>query len=152
MNQKPVVRVALGAEVNHLFEESNALFESSYPDESNHLVDADTFTQPGNLLLAAFIEDVAIGCVGLIAAGDWAEIKRLIVLPRYRRQGVGRALMEELEHRARLAGFLMLRLETGILQTESLELYENLGYRRVEPFGDYRPDPLSVFFEKTLTA
>ena len=144
--------MAFGAEVSHLFEESNALFESSYPDESNHLVDPDTFAQPGNLLLGAFVEDVAIGCVGLMATGDWAEIKRLIVLPHYRRQGVGRALMEELEARARLAGFLMLRLETGIHQTESLELYENLGYRRVEPFGEYRPDPLSVFFEKALAA
>jgi len=29
-------------------------------------------------------------------------------------------------------------------------LYEKLGYNRIDPFGEYKEDPLSVFMEKKL--
>ena len=44
----------------------------------------------------------------------------------------------------------MLRLETGIHNTEALRTYRRAGYRERNPFGDYAPDPLSVFMEKRL--
>ena len=40
----------------------------------------------------------------------------------------------------------VLRLETGIHQQAAIALYERMGYHAIPPFGDYRPDPLSVFF------
>jgi putative acetyltransferase len=42
-------------------------------------------------------------------------------------------------------------LETGIRQPEALGLYEQAGYKRRGPFGDYAEDPLSVFMQKRLT-
>jgi putative acetyltransferase len=42
-------------------------------------------------------------------------------------------------------------LETGIYQPEALGLYERAGYVRRDPFGDYAPDPMSVFMQKTLS-
>jgi ribosomal protein S18 acetylase RimI-like enzyme len=47
-------------------------------------------------------------------------------------------------------GVAALRLETGIHQREAIGLYERMGFYRIPPFGDYREDPLSVFFEKRL--
>ena len=47
-------------------------------------------------------------------------------------------------------GVRLFRLETGIKQTEAVGLYRKLGYRERHPFGAYRPDPLSVFMEKSL--
>jgi hypothetical protein len=44
----------------------------------------------------------------------------------------------------------VLRLETGIYQLEAIGLYERCGFQRIPPFGDYKADPLSVFFEKRL--
>jgi len=41
-------------------------------------------------------------------------------------------------------------LGTGIRQPEALALYRSAGFREIEPFGDYLPDPLSLFMEKTL--
>jgi putative acetyltransferase len=29
-------------------------------------------------------------------------------------------------------------------------LYRRAGYREIPPFGDYKPDPLSVFMEKRM--
>ena len=48
------------------------------------------------------------------------------------------------------SGLLLARLETGIRQPEALGLYRASGYREIGPFGDYGPDPLSVFMEKNL--
>jgi len=43
-----------------------------------------------------------------------------------------------------------LRLETGIHQKEAIRLYERYGFVRRPPFGEYRVDPLSLYFEKIL--
>lgn len=44
----------------------------------------------------------------------------------------------------------LLRLETGIHQAEAIGLYERVGFYRIPPFGPYRVDPLSLYFEKPL--
>jgi len=41
-------------------------------------------------------------------------------------------------------------LETGVVSHAALGLYERAGFKRREPFDDYKADPLSVFMEKTL--
>jgi putative acetyltransferase len=43
-----------------------------------------------------------------------------------------------------------MRLETGIYQLEALALYERFGFRRIEPFGAYCPDALSVFYQMRI--
>ena len=56
----------------------------------------------------------------------------------------------ELERLARECGFAVARLETGLRQPNAIRFYETSGYRRIEPFGRHRGDPLSVCFEKAL--
>jgi putative acetyltransferase len=145
------IRQASASQVGHLIESSTLLLQSLYPEESNHLVDADDLDAPGNLLLGAEDLDTLIGCVGYVNKGTYAEVKRLFVSREFRGQGVARVLMAELESRAFAAGHTVLRLETGIHQPESMALYESLGYRIRTAFGGYLEDPLSVFMEKKLT-
>ena len=45
-------------------------------------------------------------------------------------------------------GIFCARLEMGIYQPEADTLYRSLGYREIQPFGDYLLDPLSQFLEK----
>ena len=47
-------------------------------------------------------------------------------------------------------GAALLRLETGIYQTEAIGLYERFGFQPIPPFGAYQLDPLSLFYEKRL--
>ena len=145
------IREAKSSEVYHLMEASTILLQSLYPEESNHLVDPDDLSEPGNLLLGAEDLDTLIGCVGYVDKGRYAELKRLFVSQEFRRQGVARVWMAEVECRAFGAGYTLLRLETGTHQPESMALYESLGYRIRTPFGGYIDDPLSVFMEKKLT-
>jgi GNAT superfamily N-acetyltransferase len=104
--------------------------------------------------VVAWLNDEAVGC------GAWrplaptepavAEIKRMFVEPAVRGRGVSRAILKQLETLARADGYSVVRLETGLRQPPALRLYETSGYRRIEPYGRYRDDPLSVCFEKTL--
>ena len=50
----------------------------------------------------------------------------------------------------RQRGIFLLRLETGIYQFEAIGLYERFGFRRMGPFGAYRDDPLSAFYEMRI--
>jgi len=78
------------------------------------------------------------------------EVKRLYVDPAYRRQGLARKILTELEELAPKLGFSIIRLETGTLQPEAIALYENAGYVKISPYGEYAHDPMSICFEKQL--
>ena len=69
-----------------------------------------------------------VGGVGLRAIG---EVRRLWVDPAWRGRGVGRALMDVLEHAARDLGHMTLRLATGDRQPEAVALYEATGWERI---------------------
>jgi len=61
-------------------------------------------------------------------------------------------MLAELEKAARESGLNLMRLETGIHNTEALALYRRAGFVACEAFGDYWPDPLSVFMEMPVGA
>lgn len=122
-----------------------------YPPESNHLLSAAALREPNVVFLTARIEGRVVGCGAFVAHGDeYAELKRMFVLPECRGQTIGRRILEELELRAWGLGLGVARLETGVSQGEAIAFYERAGYRRRGPFGEYAQDPLSVFMEKKL--
>jgi putative acetyltransferase len=67
-----------------------------------------------------------------------------------RGQKLGARILGELEGIAAAEGLHLIRLETGIHNVAALATYRRAGYRECPPFGNYRPDPLSVFMEKRL--
>src|SRR5262249_25029573 len=106
---------------------------------------------PTVTFLTAWVDGRVAGCGAFVnQGGEYAEIKRMFVLPEFRGLRLGRRILEELESRIRAAGLSVARLETGGWQPEALRLYENSGYQRRGPFGDYPDDPLNVFMEKML--
>ena len=98
---------------------------------------SDELLPPDGLLLVAHRDDAAVGCAGLRRIGDGlGEVKRVWVSPACRRQGLGRRLMAEIERHTRERGLRELRLDTRSDLVEARRLYEHLGYREIEPFGD----------------
>lgn len=65
-----------------------------------------------------------------VAVGDEAELARLAVAPAARRDGVGDALVERCERRAREAGWEAIALWSRPYQRAGHRLYERRGYRR----------------------
>lgn len=106
----------------------------------------------GAAFLIARADGRAVGCVALrpISAGI-AEVKRMYVQPVARRGGLALRLMRRLEEIAREYGFREIWLETGLKQPAAIRLYEGLGYERIDGFGDYTHDPVSVCYGKKLT-
>lgn len=59
---------------------------------------------------------------------EHAHLSLLAVQPGYRRQGIGRSLLEWLEATARTAGIFMVRLELRAANDAARAFYERLGY------------------------
>jgi len=83
--------------------------------------------------------------------GEW-EVKRLIVDKKARGLGIGRRIMSELETLARAGGAKRLILQTGDRQPEAVDLYERIGYERIEIYEPYvTAFAFSLCFEKQLS-
>ena len=79
-----------------------------------------------------------------------AELKRIWTHADFRRQGLARKVVEELEAQAQRQGYSRVYLTTGFRQPEAKELYLQTGYR---PLFDITVDPevhLKLPFEKEL--
>ena len=95
--------------------------------------------------------DTPAGCGGIQVVGsEYGELKRMYVRPIFRGRGFGKLLLDHLAAHARSHGIHLLRLETGIHQTEAIRMYEHAGFHRIPPFGPYRDDPVSLCYEKRL--
>ncbi len=78
-----------------------------------------------------------------------AEVMKLLVDPRARRRGVGRALMIALEDAARARGRWLLTLDTAS-PDKAEPLYRALGYQRAGAIPEYAKDPIANRFDATV--
>jgi len=85
-------------------------------------------------------EEGSITGVAIVALGHWqavnifhqrdfAVVEELSVLPTFRRQGIGTALMEAAETWAKQKGVDQMQLSVWAKNTEAIHLYEELGYQ-----------------------
>lgn len=141
------------AEILELLRQSEAYSAALYPPESIHMLNLEQLMQPHVRFFVARQDGKAVGCGALVLGqGGQAEIKRMFVTDAARGTGVGRAVLEAIEHNAAPAGVTLLQLETGVSNREALSLYRRFGYRQRGPFGAYpTDDPTSIFMEKRLT-
>ena len=138
-------------DVARLIQALDAYQGALYPAESNHLLDLPSLAASDVRFFVARRGGEALGCGALrIDPSRYGEVKRMFVLPEARGLRLGKRLLRCLEDEARREGLRCLRLETGIHQAAALALYRAAGYVERGPFGEYGPDPLSVFMEKTL--
>jgi putative acetyltransferase len=139
-------------EVRAFFAASEAYMSALYPAESNHFTSLDSLLQPNVRFLVARRGTEAVACGAyIVSPAGHAEIKRMWVEPAVRGAGVGRRLLSAIIDGARSDGVRLLQLETGIAQPEAIALYRAAGFVECPPFGDYKPDPLSLFMHLPLT-
>ena len=134
-----------------LIAELEAYLVPLYPAESRHGYSVEKLLREGVAFFVIRQDGAAAGCGGVQPVDDgYGEIKRMYVRPAFRGLGLGKRMLEHLADHARAQGLPCLRLETGIHQQEAIRLYEGFGFTRIPPFGPYREDPLSRYYEKAL--
>ncbi|MEZ6928958.1 GNAT family N-acetyltransferase [Aeromonas sp. S16(2024)] len=118
------------------------------PPESKHALDLEGLKAPAITFWSAYDEQTLVGCGAIKEiAPDGGEIKSMRVHGAARGRGVGSAILRHLIAIARGRGYRYLTLETGSMAffTPAHALYRKHGFIDCEPFGDYRPDPNSLF-------
>jgi ribosomal protein S18 acetylase RimI-like enzyme len=135
-----------------LITELEAHLDPLYPSKSRHGYSVDKLITLGVAVFILRYNGTPAGCGGIQLFGsEYGELKRMYVRPQFRGLGFGKLLLDHLADHARKHGVGLLRLETGIHQTAAIRLYEEMGFQRIPPFGDYIEDPLSLFYEKRIT-
>ena len=101
--------------------------------------------------LVAYLDGSAVGCGCWKAVDDrTAELKRIYILPEYRRRGVASALIGTLEDHAASQGHTRAVLETARTTADSKALYLGLGYREMDYYGSPAGAENCLCFEKEL--
>ena len=142
---------------SQLIRELDAYLSPMYPEESQHGYSIEKLVEQKVEFFVLYHDERPAGCAGIQffpdpaePSGTYGELKRMYVRDQFRGLGLGKTLLRHIERVAIERGVVSLRLETGIHQPEAIGLYESSGFRRVSPFGEYREDPLSYFYEKRL--
>ncbi len=129
-----------------------------YTPDENHILDVQALLASEVSMLTAWQGDVLVGCGAVrrmpaeaeTAGQPYGEIKRMMVAPAARGQGIAQQLLAQLEAMLRVEGFTQALLETGEAQTQSVQLYQRCGYVRRAAFGGYPDNGLSHFMAKVL--
>ena len=111
-----------------------------------------SYAEPGGVILLARRGEAIVGCGALRPLSDReCEMKRLYVRPAARGSGLGRRLAIGLIEQGRERGYATMRLDTMTSMTAAIQLYEDLGFQRCEPYSPAGRADL-LFFERDLTA
>jgi putative acetyltransferase len=122
---------------------------------SGHALDHTGLQRPDIQFFAGWMDD-ALHVIGALKHLDatTGEIKSMHTAEAARRTGAGRAMLTHLIATARAAGMTRLFLETGSWPyfKPAVAFYRAHGFVPCPPFGDYQPDPNSLFLTLDLAA
>ncbi len=132
--------------------ELNAYLDDIYDPGDNHFrLDPEEVGERRGVFVVARVDGLPVGCGAVRLTSDGrAEVKRMYVRPGRQGQGLGRAILHNLEEHARSLGATGLLLEMGDSQPHARALYESFGFRPVPCWGEYLGTPSSVCLGKDL--
>jgi len=110
------------------------------------------YAPPDGVLLLAYVEGVAAGCVALRKLENGAcEMKRLFVPDQFRGRGIGVALIEKIIEEGRIIGYEKMLLDTFAPKMgKAVELYRTHGFKEIPPYYHENPYEGVVYMELDL--
>ena len=104
----------------------------------------------GDLLLA-YWEDAVAGCIALTKMKEKGacEMKRLYVKPGFRKNKIGKLLVEKLLNSAKAKKYERMRLDTFLKLQPAVHLYQQFGFKNISAYYD-NPLPGVIYMEKVL--
>ena len=93
---------------------------------------------------------VAYACA--VVVFEDGDIANVAVSPQYRKQGLGKAMLVELEAQAKAKGCERLFLEVREFNSPAIGLYSGFGFEKISLRKHYYPDgENAIVMQKTLT-
>jgi putative acetyltransferase len=136
--------------VRELFREYGALPEVNIAQHEIARLPGD-YAAPTGALLVALDDAGGAGCVALRNLDpETCEMKRLFVRPKYRGDGLGRALVFEIIARARQLDYARMQLDTRAWMQNAQALYRSMGFREIPPYLS-ETVPGTLYFELDLS-
>lgn len=114
-------------------------------------IDAEEVEDGLGAFALAWVAGAAVGCGAVrLIESDKVELKRMFVVPEFRRQGAAKALLQFLEGEAAALGARMVVLETVATPPDAVALYRAAGYFQIPNFGPYINSQISYCMRKRL--
>ncbi|MBO3800483.1 MAG: ribosomal protein S18-alanine N-acetyltransferase [Candidatus Brockarchaeota archaeon] len=140
-----------------MFEENHIVIEEATEKDLEAIIDIEKSSFPGypysieifrtllkdygRYFLVSRSRGVVVGYIcGRIFREKFGEIVSIAVIPDFRRKGIGRKLMLELESRFKKDGIKFTRLEVSVRNTIAIKFYGSLGYEIMKLTKNYYPD------------
>jgi putative acetyltransferase len=142
-----------GRQIAEFLEEHVQEMRSITPLESKHALDLDELRIPEVIFWSVLDGDALVGCGAIKKLdADHAELKSMRTSSARKRSGIASQLLGHILTEAKRVGLTRISLETGSAEffRPARKLYQKFGFDYCEPFGDYQPDPNSVFMTRTL--
>jgi putative acetyltransferase len=120
---------------------------------SAHALDLSGLKRPDIRFWTLWQDETVVGMGALkVLSADHGEIKSMHTAERARGQGVGFTMLTRIIEEAGMMGISRLSLETGAWDyfKPARAFYRRHGFVECAPFGDYKPDPNSVFMTRSL--
>jgi len=120
---------------------------------SAHALDITALKSPDISFWTVWDDEVLLGCGALKRlSADHGEVKSIHTVEAMRRNGIGSAVLRHIIAAGRAEAMSRLSLETGSWDyfRPARSLYRKHGFVECAPFGDYVPDPNSVFMTLDL--
>ena len=118
-----------------------------------YVLDGDELCDPSVTFFSARRAGALLAVGALRRLGEThAELKSMHTIQEARGQGIGRAMVNHLLTTAADWGCMKVSLETGSMPgfEPARSLYASVGFVPCQPFGEYAPNPYSVFMTITL--
>ena len=142
-------------QVHALLREHLSNMRELSPPETVHALDLSKLKSPDITFWTVWDGSMLLGCGALKElAARHGEVKSMRTPKALRRRGAGRAILTRILEEASSRGYTRLSLETGAHEEfrPAQHLYESFGFTYCGPFGDYVPDPHSVFMTLALAS
>jgi len=102
-------------------------------------------------VIVAYYDGAPAGCGAIKHYEDETmEVKRMYVKPEFRKRGIARAVLAELEKWTAELGYSSCILETGKKQLEAIALYQSSDYKVIPNYGQYANVVTSVCMKKAV--
>jgi len=142
-----------GSEIRDLLAEHLRDMRAQSPPESVHALPLDALRSADIAFWTLWQGDALLGCGALRELdATHGEIKSMRTARAQRGRGVARAMLNHILAESRRRAYRRVSLETGAQDAfaPARQLYRSAGFVDCAPFGDYAPDPNSVFLTLAL--